>query len=318
MNAIVLIMAMTMAASVPERIVVGPGPEDMVLDTLNGNSRLLISCSGRREEHKPYGEIESLDLNSGDRNVLTRMNEPGNIKFRPHGIYLSKGHLFVISHEKEPDDHPILIYKVNGNQLEFVEQVKGPYQHSPNALVTGPKGEIYFVNDSGKRGSIVEKALKLKRANVVRLSKNSEGNWESAIVAEDLGYPAGINCIENKVFVGDAILHRIHVFEITASGLQKVSEIEGLKGNDNIRFHQGNILTPGHIKPFKFIGHAKDPQKLSPVEVFLADPKSGEFQILFETDGSLISAGSTAVIHDGFLYICQVFDPFLLKVNLDR
>ena len=42
-----------------EQIEVKPGPEDMVIDTLHGYPRLLISCSGRREAHKPYGEIIS-------------------------------------------------------------------------------------------------------------------------------------------------------------------------------------------------------------------------------------------------------------------
>ena len=33
--------------------------------------------------------------------------------------------------------------------------------HSPNALTLGKKGDIYVVNDSGKRGSMMEKILKL-------------------------------------------------------------------------------------------------------------------------------------------------------------
>jgi hypothetical protein len=302
---------------ITERIEVGPGPEDMVLDTLNGAPRLLISCTARREAHMPYGEIEALDLETGSRSRFIRHGEPADLKFRPHGIYMEGAMLYVISHEKEPDYHPILIYRIHGDSLSFTELIHTRMQHSPNALVTGPGGEIYLVNDSGKRGSLAEKAFRLKRASVVKLSKGSNGTWESKFMALDLGYPAGINRIGNRLYVGDAILHRVHIYSIANQGLSPVSQIRDLKGNDNIRIHDGKILIPGHIKPLKFIKHAKDQKNLSPVEVFLADPKTGETNSLFLTDGSQISAGSTAIIFHGFLYICQVFDPFILKVKLD-
>ena len=151
--------------TVVERIQVQAGPEDMVLDSSLVNPRLIISCCGRREAHKPYGEMVSLDLVTGEQYVMKRLGEPEGILFRPHGIYLDGDLLYVISHEKEPDYHPVLLYRVDGEQLHFVELIHTKLQNSPNALVTGPHGEIYLVNDSGKRGSLWEKALKLKHAN---------------------------------------------------------------------------------------------------------------------------------------------------------
>ena len=59
-----------------ERIQVGAGPEDMVLDTLQGNPALIISCSARRETDKPYGEIISFNLRTGIQSELIRYNEP--------------------------------------------------------------------------------------------------------------------------------------------------------------------------------------------------------------------------------------------------
>lgn len=310
------ICAQEASAESAERIQLAPGPEDMVLDTLNGHSRLLISCSARREEHKPYGEIISYALQSGMQLTLIRYNEPDDLLFRPHGIYLDGQLLYVISHEKEPDYHPILIYRIHGDSAEFIDLIHTPDQHSPNALVTGPGGEIYYVNDSGKRGSMIEKALKLKRASVVSLIKDTQGTWKSQIVAKKLAYPAGINRIGNKLFVGDAILNRIHVYTISGDKLILLTEFKDLKGNDNIRIYKNQLLTPGHIKPFKFIKHAKDPAKLSPVEVYLVDPENGHSQSLYYSDGSQISAGSTALVFEEYLYICQVFDPFILKVSL--
>jgi len=300
-----------------ERIQVQPGPEDMVLDSFQVSPRLIISCSGRREAHKPYGEMVSMDLRTGKQLTMKRLNEPGGILFRPHGIYLDGNLLYVISHEKEPDYHPVLVYRVDGDQLHFVELIHTDHQHSPNALVTGPRGEIYLVNDSGKRGSLWEKALKLKRASVEKLEKNSNGIWSAETVATGLGYPAGINRMGDQLYAGDAVLHRIHPYLITGEGLVPTGEIKGLKGNDNIRIHQGQLLVPGHAKPLKFIKHAKNPEKLSPVEVFLIDPESGEYSTIYSTKGESISGGSTAIIFENYLYICQVFDPWILKVELN-
>lgn len=301
---------------VVDRIPLQPGPEDMVLDTLNGEPCLLISCCGRREADKPYGEILRYNLLSGGQVVLERRNEPDEIRFQPHGIYLDGNLLYVISHEKEPDYHPVLVYRIVGDHLEFKELIHTSQQHSPNALVLGPGKEIYLANDSGKRGSIMEKALKLKRASVVKITKRSDGVWRAEMVADKLGYPAGINRIGDQLYVGDAVLHKIHVYQISKEGLSPVGEISKLKGNDNIRIYKEQILTPGHVKPLKFIGHAKKSHKKSPVDVFLADPATGEISTIYSTDGSDISGGSTAIIYDDQLYICQIFDPFLLKVEL--
>jgi hypothetical protein len=304
--------------SVVDRIPVQPGPEDMVLDTLHGEPALLISCCGRRESHRPYGEIIRYQLNRGEQAVLERLHEPEGILFRPHGIYLDGDLLYVISHEREPDYHPVLVYRIAGDRLEFVELIHTDSQHSPNALVTGPQGEIYLVNDSGKRGSMLEKILKRKRASVVKLQKAADGSWKADMVAGKLGYPAGINRMNDRIYVGDAVLHKIHVYQISQGNLVPVGEISKLKGNDNIRIHRGKLLTPGHVKALKFVGHARNPEKRSPVDVYLADPATGDVRILYSNDGSAISAGSTAIIFADHLYICQVFDPFILKVELDQ
>lgn len=302
--------------TVVDRIQIKPGPEDMVLDSFSTNPRLLISCCGRREADKPYGEIVSLNLLSGKQAEMPRLQEPSDILFRPHGICLDGDLLYVISHEQEPAYHPVLVYRVAGPNLEFVERIHTGRQHSPNALITGPDGEIYLVNDSGKRGSMMEKALKLKRASVEKIQKDSAGTWTATTVAEKLGYPAGINRIGDRLYVGDAIQNRIHQYRISGDGLTADGEIRKLKGNDNIRVYQDQLLTPGHVKFLKFIGHAKNPEKKSPVDVFLVDPESGTYRTIYSTDGSTISAGSTAIIYNKHLYICQVFEPWILKVEL--
>ncbi|MEA3462672.1 MAG: hypothetical protein U9R49_12375, partial [Bacteroidota bacterium] len=48
--------------TIVDRIPLKPGPEDMVLDTLHGDPGLIISCCGRREADKPYGEMIRYNL----------------------------------------------------------------------------------------------------------------------------------------------------------------------------------------------------------------------------------------------------------------
>jgi len=300
-----------------EKIIVGSGPEDMVPDTLNDTKRLLISCASRRDAQADFGEIVSYDLVSGKIDTLVRTNEPDTLLFRPHGICLEKDILYIISHEREPDCHIVLLYKVDGDKLIFQELIRSTLLNSPNALVTGPSGEIYVVNDSGKRGSLAEKMFRLRRANVIRLSKGSKGDWKAEIVITGLGYPAGINRIGNAIFVGDAVLHKIHMYTISGGELVSAGEIDGLKGNDNIRIYKDMLLVPGHVKPLKFVGHARK-GKISPVEVFLSNPETGTTESLFFDDGTRISGGSTAVIYNDNLYISQVFEPYILRICVDR
>ena len=303
-----------------KRITVGSGPEDMVIDHKGGFSRLLISCSARREGDASFGEIVSYTPATDAVDTLVRIGMPDSLYFQPHGIFLDKDSqpqkLYAISHEHDEGFHPVYVWAVHGDTLVFEELVSSELLHSPNALTLGTNGELFIVNDSGKRGSMMEKILKLKRANIVQLTRDADGEWQGGIVADKLGYPAGINRIDNKLYVGDAVCHRLHVYSISSGQLIPLEPIKGLRGNDNIRVIEKKLYLTGHIKPFRFIRHVKSRSKNSPVEVWEIDPATREIRSLFYTDGSLISAGSTAVVLNGKLYISQIFDPFILSVPL--
>ncbi len=300
------------------KIIVGSGPEDMVIDRSTGTARLLISCADRREGESPFGEIVSYEPVSGITDTLVRVGEPTHLSFHPHGIFLDSTAcpqlLYAISHEQDDKYHPVYVYEVGKDTLLFKEVISSELVYSPNALTLGPNGEIYIVNDSGKRGSMAEKALKLNRANIVRLEKDAEETWQAEIVAEELGYPAGINRIGSTLYVGDAVNNKLHLFTIKNKDLLPEDPIEGLTGNDNIRVVDGMLYIAGHVKPFKFISHAISSANKSPVEVWRVNPETREITTLYYTEGSAISAGSSAVMLNGKLYICQVFDPFILEI----
>lgn len=301
------------------RITVGPGPEDMVVDRSTGTARLLISCASRREGESQFGEIVTYDPVSGVVDTLVRANTPGKLSFHPHGIFLDTTscpqRLYAISHEKDDTFHPIHVFDVGPDTLFFREVISSELLHSPNALTIGPGGAIYIVNDSGKRGSLLEKILKLNRANIVRLEKDEYGKWQAEIAAEGLGYPAGINHLDSIIYVGDAVNHRLHLYRIQDDQLIPRDPIKGLTGNDNIRVCEGMLYIAGHVKPFKFISHAKSSSSISPVEVWKINPDNHKITSIYYTEGDAISAGSTAIMLNGKLYICQVFDPFILEIE---
>lgn len=302
-----------------KRIAVASGPEDMVLDSYGGTPRLLISCSARRGGDAPFGEILSFTPLTGEVDTLQRIGTPDSLYFQPHGIFLDSlsypPMLYAISHEHDQGFHPVYLYEVHSDTLIFKELAFSSLVHSPNALTLGEGGEIYIVNDAGKRGSLMEKILKLNRADIVCLGKLSDNHWEGSVVAKKLGYPAGINRLGKTLYAGDAVNNLIHVYTIEDDKLIPALKIKDLKGNDNIRICDGMIYITGHVKPFKFISHIKSSENLSPVEVWEINPVNNSVKSIFYTDGSLISAGSTAILLNGKLYISQVFDPFILEVE---
>lgn len=300
------------------RIPVASGPEDMVIDRSELNARLLISCKARREDEATFGEILSYTPATGIVDTLIRIGTPDSLFFQPHGIFLDSLSnpevLYAISHEHDEGFHPVYAWEVHNDTLVYKEIAYSDKVYSPNALTLGEHGEIYIVNDCGTRGRMIEKILKMKKANIVRMTKQAANKWDAEIVAEKLGYPAGINRLGNTLYAGDAVLNKLHVYTIEGDRLTEEEPIKDLTGNDNIRIIGDKIFLAGHVKPFKFISHAKSRKKLSPVKVWEINSQTREIKPIFYTDGSLISAGSTAVMLDGVLYVCQVFEPYILEV----
>lgn len=302
------------------QITVGAGPEDMVTDHTGETPRLLISCTARRESQQPFGEIVTYTPATGSIDTLTRTGMPDSLYFQPHGIFLDSEPdpplLYAISHEHDEGFHPVYVWEVADSTLVFRELIASELLHSPNALTTGVDGELFVVNDAGDRDNMMEKIFRLNRANIIRLEKNTVGKWEAAVAAEGLGLPAGINRIGTTLYAGDAVNHLLHVYEIVGKELVAREPVEGLRGNDNIRVIDQKLYTTGHIKPLKFVAHTQSPNKKSPVEAWEYDPASEKVTSLYYTDGSKISAGSTALMLNGTLYISQVFEPYILEVDL--
>jgi len=296
----------------------GYGPEDIVSDTLHNPPRILVSCASRRPEYPFYGEIESIDPVKGSRLVMTRIGEPAGLLFRPHGISLVQAgemqYLFVITHDDAKGIHPIIQYLLDGNNLVFVKLLSSKLLVSPNALQAFPDGSLLVCNDAAERNSMKEKIFKLKRGNI--LYCDGHGNW--TIVATNLGMPAGLTGIGTRIFVSGTLENKLYSYQFIDGQLTGKKLVCNIKGPDNIRVNNGNLIITSHSKPFKFIGHVKDPSRKSPSLVISVNPRTGKSTRLFYDSGKMISAASVALIFNNQLIIGQIFEPFIGIIDIQK
>jgi hypothetical protein len=305
-----------------QRIVVGPGPEDMVLDTfISASPRLLVSCTQRRDL-PAYGEIGEIDLKTEVYKVLPRTNEPTGFVFRPHGFDLVKNNknellLYCISHNNDLKQHSILVYKVFVDHLECIEKMDNELLVSPNDVTADCFGNVFVTNDAGKRGSFMEPLLKLKHSNVISYNA-SEKKWK--IIATGFSYANGIatkNCTD-PLLLSTSRGDRLYSLK-NSDGKYNVEQIVKLKGLDNITYLNDNeILITAHLHELAFLKHAKDSKNNSPSVVYRVNIKTGQADAIYANDGSEISGGSTALFYNGKLYISQIFEPFILKCSLEK
>ncbi|MCP4442338.1 MAG: hypothetical protein GY810_25815 [Aureispira sp.] len=309
-----------------KRIETGMGPEDMVLDELSESPRLLISCNDHRQQEKaPMGNIYQVDLmgNSLKSSVLPRVQEPAGLIFHPHGIDLLKDDegkvcLFVISHDDFMNRHFVLKYQVFEDSLLFLAAYEHKLMHSPNAVVAKTDGGFYISNDHGKRGNNLELILKQKKGNIVYC--DSDTNWVT--VADKLIFPNGLSIAKEKhsqyLYVATTIHNHVFRYEMDKDGnLLEREKVSKLVGGDNMRQYNDLLLVPGHLRTLAFVRHFKDPNKPSPSVVYAVDRKGKQQHVLYSNKkGDQIGAASTAVIYKDHMYISQVFQPFILQVQL--
>jgi len=306
------------------KIEVGPGPEDIVLDTFSAPyPRILASCSQRRKGKPKYGEICEVNLNNDNFKILKRLNEPQGMILNPHGFDLvknSKGELllYCISHNEEKKEHSIIIYQVFADHLEFKEKLDSPSIVSPNDVTANCAGEIFVTNDARKRGSVIESLLKLKTSNVVHYNPANK-KWN--VAATGFSYANGIainHCPSDYVLLSTIRSNKLYMLKNSDDdkNLYIPRVIAKLKGLDNITFINDNeILVTAHLRQIAFLKHYKDAKNISPTVVYRVNINTGEYKAVYSNDGSDISAGSTALYYNKKLYISQVFEPFLLKCD---
>jgi hypothetical protein len=295
-----------------------PGPEDMVLDTLQGAQQIIIACASRRKSENFTAGIQAYQISSNTLFTYPLIGLPDSIRFNPHGIdlgmYKGKKILWVINHEDDKKRQSILRLVVEKTSLRFDTLWVDKNIVSPNDVCDGGNGHFYFTNDASSRNSGLELLLKIKGGSIVHYNGKT-----FEVFNKKFSYPNGIIKLNNQLFFSTSRQNKIFSIQLNADGsMKKDSVVFITKGAmwDNFSVHGNYLICTSHTNPFKFLKHLKHPKHASPCQVYSINPVTKTKGIVYHSNGEAISAGSTAIYYKGHLYICQVFDPFIIQVNL--
>jgi len=304
------------------------GAEDIQIDHQTGLA--YISNQDRRKYQAGTPEpgfIAVLNM-AEPRPEPVRLDHGDVPDFYPHGISLYRMddgglRLFVISHPPE-QPHRVEIFDVaDGTTLTHIRTVEDDLFISPNDLVAVGPEAFYYSNDHGSRtelGRMLEDVLRLPRSNLGYFDGQS-----ARIVAEHMRYANGVNVSEDgkTIYSAEITGRTIRVFDRNPQTgelmLRDAVAVNTLPDNIDIA-PDGSIWVGAHPKIFDFVGHASDPEALSPSEVFrlIPDPSGtgGVVELVYLQDGSALSGSSVAAQYGSRFLIGAVFDPRILMCSV--
>ena len=305
-----------------------PGPEDMVLDTADSRRpRLLVSSQDRRQ-HDPMGEvlepghIYAVDLTGALAPMELPFAERDDYPFHPHGMDLvdvNGGQLLYVINHAVKNTHSIEVFRVEREQLVFMNRLWTEALVSPNDLVALPDGQLYVSNDHLYKGfaALLGNALSFGWSNVVRFNVES-GRW--IVAADGISFANGVEVRDNRLYVAATIDEGIYVYDrdpLSGSIGGPINFIEVGSGVDNLIWEdEEHLLTAAHPDLFAFLDHLESAENPSPSEVYRVNVRTGAVERIFSDDGRLISASSTAIRFENRLYVSQVFEPEILSCSL--
>jgi len=296
------------------------GTEDLEIDVAKGI--LFISSTDRwklAKQQTTDDGIFVLPLNSTSAPVKLTTTYQGD--FHPHGIsYFSKdGHdyLFVVNHNRDGDF--VELFEFKNDQLIHLRSFSDQIMCCANDVVAVDVDKFYVTNDHGtKKGWMryAEDYLRVADASVLYFDGQ---NYKT--VYDNLNYANGINVSADSktLYVTEATGRRISVLDIEpTSGELQLRFIKDLQsGVDNITIDtDGNLWIGAHPKLLDFTAHAKNNGAYSPSQVLKLTAKgNNDFTVdeIYLNGGEEISGSSTALYHNGKVYIGVVFENKLLK-----
>jgi hypothetical protein len=304
-----------------DSIQVGVGPEDMVLDTLMGKERLIISCNDWRKEGSEPGLWE-YDFKTEKAKQLTVIFPTTEFKLRPHGVHLANGHLFVVNHPQADDPmnkgkkrkdiikQEILRFRVMGDSLVMETAYRHKHIKAPNDVYAISSSEFYWTNFKIFGGNV----CKYKDGVIEKV--HGRGRMHN-----------GLQLIEVKVDGTDSIRPYMisstilgsHVYRTELFGKGKTKNVGKVKGGDNFSItKEGTLLLTGHAQ----VGNLSDyrDRKIDkiPSNVYELDlSKNQDVQTnIYSNDGSVISACTTAIRYKGFMYMSPLYDAYIIKTKI--
>jgi hypothetical protein len=301
---------------------VGPGPEDFVFDMEGINPRLIVSCAERRKKAYPkFSEFWEINLNNDQARIIPHIGLPDSVKLHTHGIDVGVTEhgktLFVVNHEVEKDyeRQSILMFKVYKDSLVFKDLLMNPDSLvSPNDVCFDGVNGLFISNDAKKRGARLQQILS-SSSYVVHVDLKT-GEWSKPV--KGLVYANGVGVNNGKLYVSGVGEKGVKVLEQKDGSWIRSDTLGFFKGADNIMFYVNELYTTTHPSLLRFVGHVGDNRKNSPGQIFRADLDNGRVEMIYEDDGSLMSAPSTAFRYKESIYVAQVFRPYILKLPLPK
>lgn len=312
--------AAPVSAASCQRIASGPGPDDMAIQPLT-TPRLLISSHDRRRFVRS-GDIYAYTPSGNQMIVMTRSGEPEGFRLRPHGMDLvqrdGRWWLYVISHDRElfSDQHSLMIYEVVGDNLRFHQQLTSPLLGSPNDVAVADNGDIYVTNERIDGASIVELVFLQRKANVVVYRPGA--GWR--VAATELAFSNGIYIQGATVWIAQTLGEGLTRFTRRSDGtlgqrdqIGTLSLLDGLSPG-----RPGTFLVPAYPNLLSLGWHWQRQTGTSRSLVYEVNRDSGEGSLIFQDDGNIISAVSSAVLLDDRLYLGQLFNSYILSCPWPR
>jgi hypothetical protein len=300
----------------PKKITVGPGPEDIAIDERHIYPRIILSCASRREEYGDINRFEELNLLTDEVRTLPIIGLPPGLVLGPHGIDIAyrdgKTWLYAVNHESETIGS-VLVFELQADQLVFSERLHSPLIVSPNDLCVDAEGRLFVSNDRGGPDFITENLFRPNGSSVLMFDGS---NWYK--VASGLSYANGLLSLDGQLYVAGTRENYMYRYDIESDTVvNQFNFANALLGQDNISLHEGKIYIAVHTSIMQFVEHSFSTAAISPFAVFSIDIATGEKKMMYSNDGTLISGVSTAIRYGDYLYLSQIFEPFLMKVQVN-
>ena len=295
-------------------ITVGQGPEDMALDTFGNVPRILVSCDSRRESRES-GWIYCIDLNTERTYELKRTNEPSSLVFHPHGMDLVKNknsaiYLYLVSHDDVKNEQAILQYQLIGTELRFTKKYTDSLLISPNDVCATSDGLIFTGNEFHKRNVLLPALFGMKTGNFIRFENDS---W--SVQSKGYCYANGLAVYKNQLLTVGTRNKYLYASSIHAEGVSNKEKIARVSGADNMMLDGNFAYVACHVKPFRFLKHAKNPKNSTPTVVYAIDLETHKKKLVYSNNDAHFNGASTALYFNGKLYLSQVFEPTILVVD---
>jgi len=300
------------------------GAEDVTIDP---DQRVAyLSAQDRRAlrgKEGPRGEIYLLPLDD-ERAAPVPLTGGQPRDFHPHGISLWRGEdglrrLFVINHRSD-GRHTVEVFDIAEAALSHTRTVHYSELVSPNDLVAVNGDRFYATNDRGVAEPGLRQTLELYLAlpwSTVSYFDGRQGHFAARgfAMANGIARSADGHTIYVAECLGRAV--RVYARNPISGELAERQRISLPACPDNIEVDEhGKLWVATHPRLFDLVGHAQDPSKRAPSQVFRVDPESGRAEEVYASGGDPLSAASTAAVLGRTMVLGAIFDPHVLVCSL--